>query len=114
MIETAGTIYNGVELVNKRGANRIHIYGGHPTLAGDTHVHRNPAWNRMARMIEQFNVEAITFLDTISRDGEHEIFEFQYGEDTANRVNFITVQEMLYNHVTRDIASHSAMQMEVM
>ncbi len=103
MADTFGTGANSAKLVRSKGASRIFFYSAHPVLSG-------PAWDRLAKLMGEGDIDRVRFGNTIARNAEAENFAQQYGPDIADKIGFLGMEEVLYNHVNKVIAHHPAMK----
>lgn len=103
MADTLGTADNGARFLKKQGATRVFFYASHPVLS-------SPAWERIAKLLDDGVLEGVRFGNTIARSSEHEQFAQQYGPDLADRVGFIGVEDLVYDHLVTTVANHPAMQ----
>lgn len=106
MGDTMGTAINAAKLIKSEGARRVFFYAAHPVLS-------TPAWDSLAKALQENILNSAGFCNTIARQAELEDFAQQYGPELAKKVRFLGVEQMLYEHVTGAVANHSAMQPEV-
>lgn len=106
MADTFGTAANSATLVRNKGASRVFFYSAHPVLSG-------PAWDRLAKLIDEGILDRVRFGNTIARGAEAEYFVQQNGHDIASKIDFLGVEEALYRHVNEVVAVHPAMKAEV-
>ncbi|MCD8525990.1 MAG: ribose-phosphate diphosphokinase [Alphaproteobacteria bacterium] len=106
MADTLGTVENSARLVREQGASRVFVYAAHPVLS-------KPAWDRIARLIQDGIVDHVRFGNTIDRDEEYQAFAQEYGSQIADKVRFLSVEEALYQHIQDNIAAHPAMQADI-
>ncbi len=108
MASTLGTARKGIELLFDQGSKKNILVISHPIMTGQ-------AWDHLAKLIKQDKLERVLFLPTFSRDEEFTRFKQQYGPKIANKITFLDDEynELIYNHVTQEIANHPAMKVEV-
>jgi hypothetical protein len=72
-----------------------------------------PAWDNLAKLIKNGTLEHVIFLPTIAREAEFSSFAKQYGPEVADKITFLNddYNEMIYNHVTQEVANHPAMRL---
>lgn len=102
MADTFGTAANSAALVHEKGASRVFFYSAHPVLSG-------PAWDRLAKLIDEGVLDRVRFGNTIARGAETENFAQQHGPDIADKIGFLGMEEALYRHVVDTVANHPAM-----
>lgn len=102
MADTFGTAANSAKLVHDKGASRVFFYAAHPVLS-------NPAWDRLAKLLEDGVIDRVRFGNTIARRADAEHFAQQYGPHLADKIGFLGMEELLYRHVNTVIAAHPAM-----
>lgn len=105
MASSLSTAKNAIELIYDQGSKQNVLLISHPIMTGQ-------AWANLAKLIKHGKLDRVLFLPTFSRDEEFTRFQQQYGPDIAEKIIFLEDEfnEMLYEHVTQQVANHPAMQ----
>ena len=103
MADTLGTADNSARFLAKQGAASVFFYATHPVLSA-------PAWERLAKLIDEGVLKGARFGNTIARTAEHAQFAQQYGPDIADKVGFVGMEALMYDHLVNEVARHPAMR----
>lgn len=104
---TLKTAKDAIELIYDQGSKNNTLVISHAVMTGQ-------AWDHLAKLIKKGKLDHVLFLPTFSRDAEYSSFAKKYGPDVADKVSFLEDKfyELIYDHVTQEVANHPAMKLE--